>query len=503
MSALYVFASVPTSDDRQINRLPFFLLLKLWRALIVKMFEKVPKINNVYFLAIVATMGGMLFGFDISSMSAIIPTKQYIRGMLIAGQILNGVTVGITSSQVPVYLAEISKHSQRGAIIIIQQLAIEWGILIMYFIGYGCSFISGETASFRTAWGIQYVPCVFFMIGLPFLPESPRWLAKVDRTEEAIHVLAVIQADGNIEDPYVIAEYEEIVTTLTAERLAPKGWRKFVVNGMWKRTLAGFSPNIGRTKKLPVTTNNYVTFLFAMAGLSGNINLVSSGVQYALFIIFSSIMFFFVDKIGRRTLLVWGAIAMGICHFVVGGTLGAHSKYVPEGVNGDANVVMLVHGSPAYTVIAFCYLLIIVYALTLAPICWVYAAEVWSLETRASGMGISATGNWLFNFAIGFFIPPAFVNIRWGIFIIFGVLCMLAAVQFFFTYPETCGKTLEEIEVLFSKGGPHAWQTKKGSEHLAQDVEQVAAAQAKGEARASIERVIRKEKGEAEQMEAV
>ena len=173
-----------------------------------------------------------------------------------------------------------------------------------------------------------------------------------------------------------------------------------------------------------------------MAGLSGNINLVSSGIQYALFIIFSSIMFFFVDKIGRRTLLVWGAISMGMCHFVVGGTLGAHSTHVPGGVNGDANVVMLVHGSPAYTVIAFCYLLIIFYALTLAPICWVYAAEVWSLETRASGMGISATGNWLFNFAIGFFIPPAFVNIRWGIFIIFGVLCLLAAIQFFFTYPE-------------------------------------------------------------------
>ena len=80
-----------------------------------------------------------------------------------------------------------------------------------------------------------------FMIGLPFLPESPRWLAKVDRTEEAIHILASIQADGNIEDPYVVAEYEEIITVLTAERLAPSGWKKFVYNGMWKRTLAGFS----------------------------------------------------------------------------------------------------------------------------------------------------------------------------------------------------------------------------------------------------------------------
>lgn len=102
-----------------------------------------------------------------------IQTATTGRGMLIGGRILNGLTVGITSSQVPVYLAEVAKHSQRGTIIIIQQLAIEWGILIMYFIGYGCSFITGPD-SFRTAWSMQFVPCVFFMIGLPFLPESPR-----------------------------------------------------------------------------------------------------------------------------------------------------------------------------------------------------------------------------------------------------------------------------------------------------------------------------------------
>lgn len=104
----------------------------------------------------------------------------------------------------------------------------------------------------------------------------------------------------------------------------------------------------------------YVVYIFAMAGLEGNIKLVSSGVQYALFIIFSSIMFFFVDKIGRRTLLVWGAITMGLCHLVVAGMLGGFYTYVPEGVGGDKNVVMSVTGSPAYTVIAFSYLLIIV-----------------------------------------------------------------------------------------------------------------------------------------------
>ena len=115
--------------------------------------------------------------------------------MLIAGRIINGICVGITSSQVPVYLAEIARKEKRGSIIVIQQLAIEWGILFMYFIGYGCSFIAG-TASFRTAWGIQFVPAVCLMIGVPFLPRSPRWLAKVGRTSAAISTLAKIQAHG-------------------------------------------------------------------------------------------------------------------------------------------------------------------------------------------------------------------------------------------------------------------------------------------------------------------
>lgn len=142
-----------------------------------------------------------------------------------------------------------------------------------------------------------------------------------------------------------------------------------------------------------------------MANLSGNVNLIAGGVQYALFIIFSSIMFFFVDKIGRRTLLIYGALSMAFCHFVVGGVLGSYGVNVPEGVNGDANILIRVTGAPAHTVIAFSYLLIIIYALTLAPICWIYAAEVWSLETRATGMGIAAIGNWLVRHH--FFSPPS------------------------------------------------------------------------------------------------
>jgi len=113
----------------------------------------------------------------------------------------------------------------------------------MFFAGYGCSFIAG-TASFRTAWGIQFIPAVLLMIVLPFLPRSPRWLPKLGRNEEAIKILAIIQAGVNIDDPPVIAEWEAIWTVLAAERESPGGlfgFKKFIYKGMWKRTLAGFT----------------------------------------------------------------------------------------------------------------------------------------------------------------------------------------------------------------------------------------------------------------------
>ena len=385
--------------------------------------------------------------------------------MLIAGRLLNRVCVGVTSSQVPVYLAEIAKKEKRGSIIVIQQLAIEWGIFIMFFAGYGCSFIAGP-ASFRTAWGIRFVPAALLMAGIPFLPRSPRWLAKVGREKQAIDILARIQAHGDINDPLVVAEWEEITTVLEAERQALQGWRKFIKNGVWRRTFASMSVQAWQQLSGANLMTYYVVYVFQMAGLTGNVNLISSGVQYALFIIFNSIDFFFVDKTGRRPLLIYGALGMGICQFVVVGVLGSYGSYVPGGVGGNLNVIVEVKGAPAHTVIAFSYLLIIVYALTLALIAWFYAAEVWSLEIRATGMALASVANWLFNFALGLFVPPAFGNISWKTFIIFGVLCFAAAVQAYLFYPETARKSLEEIEIMFSPGGPRPWKTRVGDSLL-------------------------------------
>lgn len=91
---------------------------------------------------------------------------------------------------------------------------------------------------------------------------------------------------------------------------------------------------------------------------------------------------------------------------------------------------------------------------------WIYASEVFPLTYRAKGVGISAAGNWIFNLALALFVPPAFTNITWMTYMIFGTFCAVITIHVFFFYPETSGKSLEEVEYIFASKVP-AWRSAK------------------------------------------
>ena len=137
--------------------------------------------------------------------------------MLAVGRIINGFSVGICSAQVPVYISELAPPTKRGRLVGFQQWAITWGILIMFFICYGSSFLNG-TAAFRLPWGLQMIPAILLLLGLCILPESPRWLAKKDRWDEAAEVLALVHAKGNIDATFVTLELDEIRAAVEFER---------------------------------------------------------------------------------------------------------------------------------------------------------------------------------------------------------------------------------------------------------------------------------------------
>lgn len=164
--------------------------------------------------------------------------------MLIVGRIVNGLSVGICSAQVPVYISEISPPSKRGRLIGMQQWAITWGIGIMFFICYGCSFINGQ-AAFRLPWGLQIIPALLLCVGLCVLPESPRWLAKNDRWEEARDVLVLIHGKGDPNAPLVTSESAEIQKVVRLDRQnADFSWFELIQPGMINRTHIGLFTQI-------------------------------------------------------------------------------------------------------------------------------------------------------------------------------------------------------------------------------------------------------------------
>lgn len=137
--------------------------------------------------------------------------------MLIVGRFLNGMCVGICSAQVPVYVGELAPPHLRGLVMGAQQWAITWGVLIMFYISYGSSFLAG-TIAFRLPWGLQMIPAVVLFFGLFFTPESPRWLAKQDRWDECTYIISSIHANNNLEDEFIQMEIQQLKDACELER---------------------------------------------------------------------------------------------------------------------------------------------------------------------------------------------------------------------------------------------------------------------------------------------
>jgi hypothetical protein len=203
----------------------------------------------------------------------------------------------------------------------------------------------------------------------------------------------------------------------------------------------------------------YITYVFGMAGLSGNNNLVASSIQYVINVVMTVFALLFIDRWGRRAPFVIGATLMATWLFANAGLMASYGKAAPPGgVGGIAEQSWEIRGAPAKAVIACTYLFVASFAPTWGPVSWIYPPELFPLRVRGKAVAITTSSNWIFNFALSYFVPPAFVNIKWKVYLIFGIFCATMALHTFFFFPETAGKTLEDIEEMFLAGTP-AWKT--------------------------------------------
>ncbi|KAL4812470.1 general substrate transporter [Aspergillus spinulosporus] len=391
-----------------------------------------------------------------------ITCSSFSIGQLVVGRFINGVSVGICSAQVPVYVSELAQPSKRGTVVGAQQWAITWGIMIMFYISYGSSYIDGP-AAWRLPWGLQMIPAVFLFFALFFMPESPRWLAKKDRWEECHDILALVHAKGNHNDPFVQTELREIREMCDFERAnADASYLDLFKPNMINRTHIGMFTQIWSQLTGMNVMMLYITYVFGMAGLSGNANLVASSIQYVINVVMTIFALVFIDRWGRRVPLLIGSTLMMTFMFANAGIMASYGKPAPPG--GVDNVPeeswdMSEAKAAAKGVIACTYLFVASFAPTWGPVSWIYPPELFPLRLRGKAVAVTTASNWIFNFALSYFVPPAFENIKWKVYIVFGVFCAAMTLHVFFLFPETAGKTLEDVDAMFH-ANVKPWQTR-------------------------------------------
>ncbi|KIM75302.1 hypothetical protein PILCRDRAFT_827406 [Piloderma croceum F 1598] len=383
------------------------------------------------------------------------------RGMLVAGRIISGTSVGLSSAIVPIYQSEITAPAIRGRVIALQQWSITWGILIQYFIQFACSYIDG-VASFRIPWGLQMIPAIVLSLGMIFFPESPRWLVDHDRESEALQILADLHAKGDRDDDLVVLEFEEIKHQVYFERSeGAKSFLDLLKPGILRRVGLGCSLQMWSQLTGMNVMMYYIIYVFRGAGLTGTRgNLIADSVQYVLNVVFTIPAIVYIDKWGRRPMLIIGTLFMGFWLSLVGGLQG---RYGDWGIV-DGSRVWVINGHQAATkaIIVCSYLFVSSFAISMGPVSWTYPAEIFPMKVRSKAVSLATAANWTFNFALAWAVPPGLSTIAWKTYFIFATFNFAACIHVFFCFPETAQRSLEEVEEIFEQGHVFtAWAIKR------------------------------------------
>ncbi|ESK88739.1 mfs glucose [Moniliophthora roreri MCA 2997] len=478
--------------------------------------------SNPYVVGSFACIGGGLFGLDISSMSGVLTNPYYLRqfnspgesaqgamvasmpagslvgalavtqlgdrlgrkktimlsaliwiigsilqcasqnrGMLVAGRVIGGISVGIVSAVVPIYQSEITPPAIRGRLVSLQQWSITWGILIQYFIQFGCSEIEG-VASFRIPWGLQMIPAIILFFGMFFFPESPRWLLDHDREDEALQILADLHGKGDRNNELVRLEFEEIEEQVIFGRNeGAKSYLDLLKGNNPRRVFLGMGLQMWSQLTGMNVMMYYITYVFRGIGLvSRRAGLIAASVQYVLNVVMTIPAILYIDKWGRRPMLIAGLTLMGFFLFLVGGLQGRLGDWGEV----DNERVWVIQGHDAATrgIIVLSYFFVCGFAVTMGPVSWTYPAEIYSLKVRAKAVSLATATNWTFNFALAWAVPPSFATIAYKTYFIFGTFNFAACIHVIFMFPETVGRSLEEVEDIFAEGHAFtAWKIGK------------------------------------------
>lgn len=349
--------------------------------------------------------------------------------VLILSRILVGLAVGIVNFIVPLYLSEVAPKQMRGTLVSLYQWAITAGILFSYIVN---GAFASAVYNWRWMLFAGVVPGVILLVGMSFLGDTPRWLISKNRDDEAKDIYKKIEPHADVEKE--VAQIKETLKSELGEdkKIKFKKWMimPFVVGIgiMFAQICTGIN-----------TIIYYAPTIFKIAGFDSNTNAIyaTAGIGLINFLM-TVVAIFFTDRLGRKPLLYVGLTGIMLsllglgCAFYFAEVLGDSLKWVAV-------------GSLAFYIICF--------AFSLGPVGWIIVSEVFPLKIRGLAMSLCTVANFAFNFfVVGSF--PVLINRIGGAytFWIFAAVSLLCIVFVYFFVPETKGISLEKIESNWING---------------------------------------------------
>lgn len=382
----------------------------------------------------------IILGTSIMIIGAVLQASAMSLPHLIVGRIITGLGNGGNTSTVPTWQSETSHAHKRGRLVMVEGALIAGGIMISYWIDLGFSFTEG-TVAWRFPLAFQIVFCVFILSLIWGLPESPRWLILQGREDEAREVLAAL-SDREITDKLVTTEFDEVRDTVL--EMSKGSFRDlFTTTGddqnrsnLHRTALAYMNQVFQQISGINLVTY-YLTVIYSNLGMSQFLSLLLAALNGTEYFLASWPAVFLVERVGRRKLMLFGAVGQASTMAVLAGV---------DSMSGNKGAQI--------AVVVLLFVFNTFFAVGWLGMTWLYPAEIVPLRIRAPANALSTSANWIFNFLVVMITPVAFNSIGYQTYIIFAVINAFMVPSVYFFYPETAYRSLEEMDGIFQKLAP-------------------------------------------------
>ncbi len=363
-----------------------------------------------------------------SILTAIAPSAMF----LIVGRLFLGLAIGIVSSSVPLYIAEIAPSEIRGRLVTFFQFAITVGILVSYVVGY---IFADYEDGWRYMFWCGFVPAAVLFLGMLYVPESPRWLIMKGRDAEALTVLNRLH-----EDAHVKKEYAEIKQSFEKEHQNKGNWTDLFTKKLRIPLLIGVGIFCIQQFSGINAIIYYSTQIFGMAGFGSNTTATLATVGVGVVNTLSTLIGMkYLDSWGRKPILYVGLIGTAVSLATV-----AFAFYFRSSLSQDALQILAIGGV---------YVYIFFFAISLGPLGWLLISEIYPQKIRGFASSLGSFSHWFFDFWVGFTFPilaATSLGTNGGIFMIYMSVVLFGLLFAKYIVFETKGMSLEDIEKKWS-----------------------------------------------------